>query len=279
MINFYEQFKKELVIAGLSERTQSTYIRCLKKLHDHYHKPIASLTCEEIKDYLYFLIKEKCFSQEYINQIHASAKFFFTRVLNNKKVTDGIPRMKAPRKKLPQVLARSEVKDIIRVVTNLKHKCILLTIYSAGLRVSEASTLLVSDIDSKRMLIRVNQGKGKKDRYTILSNTTLHYLRTYYKMYHPDKWLFSSYTKNKHIGIRTIQHIFYKAKEKAGITKNVSVHTLRHSFATHLIEAGIDIYHIQKLLGHSSIKTTTIYLHLRQNKTIDLHKSLDFPGL
>jgi integrase/recombinase XerD len=279
MNKFYEQFRKELVLSGLCEKTQDAYLRCLRKLDDHYIKPVETLTTGEIKDFLYFLIKEKCFSQEYINQIHAAATFFFNRILKKPDIMRGIPRVKVPRKKLPQVLARSEVKDIIGTINNLKHKCILLTTYSAGLRVSEVSKLLVTDIDSKRMLIRVNQGKGRKDRYTILSNTTLHYLRTYYKMYNPDKWLFPSYLNSKHISTRTIQHVFHKAKEKAGIKKNVSVHTLRHSFATHLIEAGIDIYHIQKLLGHSSIKTTTIYLHLRQNKTIDLHKSLDFPEL
>ena len=279
MNRLYEQFKRELILSGLSEKTQEIYLRCLKKLADYYAKPVETLTTEEIKDFLYFLIKGKNFSQEYINQIYAAAKFFFDRVLKKKDIMSDIPRAKLPRKKLPQVLARSEVKNIIGSVNNLKHKCILLTTYSAGLRVSESSKLLVTDIDSKRMLIRVNQGKGKKDRYTILSNTALFYLRKYYKMHRPDKWLFPSNINSKHISTRTIQHIFYRAKEKAGIKKNVSVHTLRHSFATHLIEAGIDIYHIQKLLGHSSIKTTTVYLHLRQNKTIDLHKSLDFPEL
>lgn len=279
MKNYYELFKKELTLSGLCESTQKTYIRCLKKLRAYYKKPVSSLTTDEIKDFLYFLINSKCFSKAYINQIHAAVKFYFERVLGNKEIMNDIPRIRGPRKKLPQVLARSEVKDIINSIANLKHKCIILTIYTAGLRVSEAAQLRISDIDSKRMLIRVNQGKGQKDRYTILSNTALHYLRKYYKQYHPYKWLFNSYNRENPISRRTIQAVFSKAVEKAGIKKKVSVHTLRHSFATHLIESGIDIYHIQRLLGHSSIKTTTVYLHLRQNKTVDLHKSLDFPGL
>ncbi|MGB7531357.1 MAG: tyrosine-type recombinase/integrase [Halobacteriota archaeon] len=164
-------------------------------------------------------------------------------------------------------------------MSNLKHKTILLTIYSGGLRVSEASRLRVSDIDSKRMLIRVNQGKGRKDRYTILSNANLKYLRAYYKAYRPETWLFNGWIKEKPIGIRTIQQVFYKAKEKAGIKKNVSVHSLRHSFATHLIESGMDIHQVQKFLGHSSIMTTTVYLHLKHNKNKGFHKVLDFPGL
>jgi len=279
MNDYYEQFKKELVLSGLSEKTQDTYLRCLKKIHNYFQKPFNNFTTEDIKDYLCLLIKKKLYSQAYINQINAAAKFFFDRVLKKSDIMFDIPRTRVPRKKLPQVLARSEVKAIIDAITNLKHKCIILTTYSAGLRVSEAAKLLVTDIDSKRMLIRVNQGKGKKDRYTILSNTTLCYLREYYKAYHPDKWLFPSYAKTKHISPRTIQQIFKKAKEKARIKKNVSVHTLRHSFATHLIESGIDVHHVQKFLGHSCIKTTTIYLHLTHNKYIDFHNTLDFPEL
>ena len=190
-----------------------------------------------------------------------------------------IPRTKQPRRRLPVVLARDEVKALLNNVDNVKHKSILLTIYSGGLRVSEAANLTVTDIDSKRMLIRVNQGKGKKDRYTILSNANLNNLRKYYKIYHPEKWLFYSYNINTPISTRTIQHVFHKAKEKAGIKKDVTVHSLRHSFATHLIESGVDIHHIQKFLGHSGIKTTTIYLHLTHTKYIDFHNILDFPDL
>jgi len=279
MNDIFEKIKRELVIKGMSESTQKNYIRSIEQVSDYYHKCPSDLTSEEVKDYIYYLIKEKKASYACVNQVYCALKFYFEKVLDNKLIMERVPRTKFPRRRLPQVLARSEVKDLINSVKNLKHKCILLTIYSGGLRVSEASTLLVTDIDSKRMLIRVNQGKGKKDRYTILSNANLKYLRSYYKTYRPQKWLFHSFHKNIPIGTRTIQHVFHRAKDNAGIKKDVTVHSLRHSFATHLIESGIDIHHVQKFLGHSSIKTTTIYLHLTHNKYIDFHNSLDFPEL
>ena len=279
MNNIYEQIKRELVISGKSEKTQESYIRNIRQVSDYYHKSPRELTSEEVKNYIYFLIKEKKHSYSHVNLTYYAIKFLFEKVLANKSIMLSIPRTKLPRRRLPQVLARSEVKDLINSVSNLKHKCILLTIYSGGLRVSEASKLLITDIDSKRMLIRVNQGKGKKDRYTILSNANLKYLRTYYKAYRPKTWLFNGCTKNKPIGTRTIQQVFYNAKVKAGIRKNVSVHSLRHSFATHLIESGTDIHHVQKFLGHSCITTTTIYLHLKHNKNNDFHNLLDFPEL
>ena len=279
MNNIYEQVERELVISGKSENTQKTYIRYIRQISDYYYKSPSNLTSEEVKNYIYHLIKEKNVSYSYINQAYYAFKFFFEKVTNNKLVMETIPRTKFPRRRLPQVFARSEVKDLINSVSNLKHKCILLTIYSGGLRVSEASTLLITDIDSKRMLIRVDQGKGKKDRYTILSNANLKYLRAYYKAYRPKTWLFNGCTQNRPISTRTIQEVFYKARDKAGIRKNVTVHSLRHSFATHLIESGTDIHHIQKFLGHSSIKTTTIYLHLKHNKYKDCHNLLDFPEL
>jgi integrase/recombinase XerD len=279
MNNIYEQIKRELVITGKSENTQNVYIRYIKQISDYYHKSPSDLTSEEVKNYIYYLIKEKDVSDTYLSQTYYALKFFFEKVINNNLIMKSIPRRKLPRRRLPQVFARSEVKDLINSVSNLKHKCILLTIYSGGLRVSEASKLLVTDIDSKRMLIRINQGKGKKDRYTILSNANLKYLRAYYKAYRPETWLFHGFIKQKPIGIRTIQQVFYNAIHKAGIRKNVTVHSLRHSFATHLIESGVDIHHVQKFLGHSSIKTTTIYLHLKHNKHNDFYNSLDFPEM
>lgn len=137
-----------------------------------------------------------------------------------------------------------------------------MTIYAAGLRVSEAANLRVNDIDSKRMLIRIRQGKGNKDRYTILSEVNLSLLRAYWRRCQPNTWLFPSTTPDKPITTRTIQKVFQTSKEKAQITKNVSVHSLRHSFATHLLEAGTDIYYIQRIMGHNSTKTTSMYIHL-----------------
>ncbi|AOT71300.1 tyrosine-type recombinase/integrase [Geosporobacter ferrireducens] len=156
-----------------------------------------------------------------------------------------------------------------------QHLAILMTIYAAGLTVSEAAKLKVSDIDSKNMQISVRCGKGKKDRYTLLSKTNLDILREYWMRYHPGDYLFMGADGKSPITARTIQRIFEEAKEKAGIKKNASVHTLRHSFATHLLEAGTDICYIQRLLGHTSINTTTIYLHLRRMDLLNIVSPLD----
>jgi site-specific recombinase XerD len=210
---------------------------------------------------------------------YSACKFLFEKVLDKSGFVDKIPKIKKAKRKLPNVLAREEVRALIFTLSNLKHKCMLLITYTAGLRVSETSRLHLRDIDSKRMLLRVHQGKGRKDRYTILSPKTLYYLRLYYRRYHPEKWLFPGSTPFKPISVRSIQHVFKSARQKAGIKKNVSIHSLRHSFATHLIESGIGLPHIQKLLGHESIKTTTVYLHLTKSNFSRFNDILDFSEL
>lgn len=212
MKNVYEQIKRELIISGKSEKTQKAYMHYIKKASEYYHKNPRAITSEEVKNYIYYLIRERKLSYSCINVAYCSLKFFFEKVMQNKLIMEKIQRIKYSQKKLPQVLARCEVKELLNNVSNLKYKCILLTIYSGGLRVSEASNLLVTDIDSKRMLIRVNQGKGKKDRYTILTNTNLKYLRKYYREYRPQKWLFHSYTLKKPISIRSIQQVFHRCR-------------------------------------------------------------------
>ncbi|MCH4199960.1 MAG: tyrosine-type recombinase/integrase [Clostridium tyrobutyricum] len=157
----------------------------------------------------------------------------------------------------------------------MKYKTILMTIYSAGLRVSEVCNLKVTDIDSKNMQIFIKQGKGKKDRYSLLSKSNLQILREYWKTYKPEEHLFSGRYRTDAITTRSVQKIFQKSKEKAGITKPATVHTLRHSFATHLLDAGTDICYIQRLLGHTRITTTTIYLHLRRMDLLNIKSPLD----
>jgi integrase/recombinase XerD len=158
---------------------------------------------------------------------------------------------------------------------NLKHRAILTITYSAGLRISETARLKVTDIDSKRMMVRVQQGKGYKDRYTILSKTALVCLRQYWRSYRPKDWLFEGQKEGTHIGISSIRQIFLEAKERAGITKPASPHTLRHSFATHLIEAGTSLHHVQLLLGHKSPTTTTVYLHVSRMNLAQVTSPLD----
>jgi site-specific recombinase XerD len=177
--------------------------------------------------------------------------------------------------KLPEILNPEEIRRLLAVTKNIKHKATLMVTYSAGLRVSETAALKLTDIDSDRMTIRVDQGKGKKDRYTILANNTLKFLRGYWRMYEPTHWLFEGQNPARHLNVSSIQRAFKASKEKACIRRNVTVHSLRHSFATHLLEQGTDIHIVQRLLGHSSIKTTTIYLHLTKESVTKVESPLD----
>ena len=188
-----------------------------------------------------------------------------------------VEKIRHPRakRKLPIVLDLSEVESLFTVTTNLKHKAILMITYSSGLRASETARLKITDIDSKRMTVRITQGKGGKDRYSILSQTTLEHLRQYWRKYHPHEWLFNGAKENDPISTNSIQQLFYKAKKQAGITKPASVHTLRHSFATHLIEAGTSLHHVQLLLGHRSPTTTTVYLHVSRLNLAQVTSPLD----
>jgi site-specific recombinase XerD len=177
-------------------------------------------------------------------------------------------------KTLPVVLSEQEIGDLLRITENIKHKTILMLCYSAGLRLSELIQVRISDIDSKRMQIRVEQGKGKKDRYTLLSSKLLELLRIYYKQYRPKTWLFEG-AEGAQYSTRSIQSIMRESCKKAGIKKKVSVHTLRHSFATHLLENGTDLRYIQALLGHASSKTTEIYTHITTKGFDQIKSPLD----
>jgi site-specific recombinase XerD len=209
-----------------------------------------------------------------MSQAYSGLKFFYETTL--KRDWDGfrIPRVKM-RKKLPVVLSQQEVQVLFSAVRNLKHRAILMTIYSAGLRLNEAIHLKVSDIDSQRMMIRVEQGKGDKDRYTLLASRTLDILREYWREYRPHDWLFYSRSFERPLSSRTVQVVLERALHQAGIKKPATVHTLRHSFATHLLEAGTDLYHIQHLLGHKSPQTTTIYLHLSRRDLVKVISPID----
>jgi site-specific recombinase XerD len=238
---------------------------------------------EEIRKYLYHLIKIKKVSQSSINQAYSAMKFFYTTTLEREWNDVRIPRVKNG-KRLPIVLSMEEVTRLLGCIDNIKHLAILTTIYSGGLRIGEATRLKASDVDSERMTIRVEAGKGNKDRYTLLADHTLDILRTYWKAYRPGEWLFPGTRLGKPISTESVRMVFKRALQKAGIEKKATVHTLRHSFATHLLEAGTDLYYIQRLLGHSTANTTSVYLHItgkdlaRVRSPIDLFKEHKAPG-
>ena len=274
MSELREKMKMDMELRGYSPKTIKNYINHVSSFAKFYNKSPELLEENEIRDYLHYCIMEKKLSEGTVNYINASLKFFYTKTLNRYWNMDKIARVKEPRK-LPAVLSPEEVKSIFDVTENLKHKAILMTVYSAGLRVSEVCNLRVTDIDSKNMQILIRQGKGKKDRYSLLSKANLEVLREYWKRYHPTEYLFSGRYRTDAITPRSVQRVLEKSIKQTGITKNVTVHTLRHSFATHLLDAGTDICYIQRLLGHTRITTTTIYLHLRRMDLLNIKSPLD----
>ncbi len=269
-----DKMKQDMELKHLSERTIDTYLKCVEGFVKHYGKSPEDMGHEGIRDFLYYLLKEKEASQASISQHYSALKFFYQTTLGRDWEALKIPRSKRE-KKLPVVLSKEEIWGIFEEVHNVKHLAILMTIYSGGLRLSEAINLKVSDIDSQRMMIRVRQGKGHKDRYTLLGKRALDILRIYYKESRPKEWLFPSTSPDEPLGVSSIQKAFNVALIKANIKKKASVHTLRHSFATHLLEDGTEIPYIQNLLGHSDSRTTSIYLHVARKKLSKVVSPID----
>jgi integrase/recombinase XerD len=277
MGRLYDQMKMDLELKNYSPETVSCYLRWMVQFVRHYGRSPVEMGDQEIRKYLYHLIKVKKVSQSSINQAYSAMKFFYATTLERTWNDTRIPRIKNS-KKLPIVLSMEEVKALLASIDNLKHRAILTTIYSGGLRVGEATRLKVSDLDSKRMTIRVEAGKGSKDRYTLLGHHTLALLRGYWNAYRPEEWLFPGAKPGEPISPASVRTVFKRALQKSGIGKKATVHTLRHSFATHLLESGTDLFYIQRLLGHTTAKTTAIYLHItgkdlaRVRSPIDLFK-------
>ena len=269
-----DQMLADLQLSGATQRTQKTYLREAGNLAKYFNRSPAELGEDELKEYMLYLMKERHLSAGTFRFYVAALKFLYRTTLKREWAVEKIRYPRAKRK-LPIVLDLSEVESLFAVTPNLKHKAILMITYSSGLRASETAHLKITDIDSKRMMVRISQGKGGKDRYSILSQTTLEHLRQYWRKYHPTEWLFNGAEKNDPLSTNSIQQLFYKAKKRAGITKPASVHTLRHSFATHLIEAGTSLHHVQLLLGHRSPTTTTVYLHVSRLNLAQVISPLD----
>jgi len=267
---YFENLRKNLVVRKYSPKTIKSYIHYNKDFLGYVRKKPNEITNEDVKDYLFYLVEEKEVSASTLNTAINALKFYYGEVLKRGFVYE----LKRPKKdkKLPVVLSQEEISRILSSITNIKHRLILMLIYSAGLRVSEVVKLKPEDIDDERKLIHIKGGKGRKDRYTMLSEVAIEMIRRYLKEYGQSIWLFSSQDKEKHITTRTVEKIFSNACRKANIKKNATVHSLRHSFATHLLERGTDLRYIQELLGHKSSKTIEIYTHV-SNKDIGKIKS------
>lgn len=263
---------EEMKLRNFSPRTEQSYVAAMLGLAKHYRQSPDHLTQEQIRSYLLHL-KERGLSPSSRNVAISGLKFFYHQILGWNEQRLFLP----PRKRswrLPEVLSPKEVQRLLLSAVRLRDRCLLMTAYATGLRVSELVRLKVSDIDSARMMIRVEQGKGRKDRYTILSERLLSELRTYWKEHRSKSWLFPN-GKGAPISVNYSQRIYNWAKHKAGIEKGKGIHTLRHCFATHLLEAGVDLVTIKTLLGHNSLQSTQRYLQIRQQRLISTDTPLD----
>lgn len=274
-IGLYQKVRDELRLRNYSLKTIKSYLSCLRTFVD-YLKPKhpRNISNEDIRKFLLYLIEEKKYQASTINQMFNALRFLYGELYKTPFILESIPRPKKDQK-LPDILSQEDILKIFKKIKNLKHRTLIMLIYSAGLRVGEGVRLKITDIDSTRKMIHIRAAKGKKDRYTLLSDNVLNILREYYKRYHPKDYLFEGQGDRKHISERSIQAVFHRAVKEAGIKKNISVHGLRHSFATHLLESGVDLRYIQELLGHHSSKTTEIYTHISKKSLSHIINPLD----
>jgi site-specific recombinase XerD len=274
MDTVFQTMHEYLKLRGLSDNTQRSYLERARHFSEYFNDSPEKLGEHEIKEYLLHLLRTDRATST-VAVTHAALQFLYRVVLGKAWEIDKIPHLKRE-KRLPVVLSRDEISALLGAPTNLKHRAILTVAYSAGLRTSEIVHLKVSDIDSSRMQIRIENSKGAKDRYTILSKKAVQTLRAYWKVYRPSHWLFPNQHRDLPMSYRAVDYIFKRYKKQAGITKPASAHSLRHSFATHLLENGVDLHHIQLLLGHRYPETTTVYLHVRRVDLQKITSPLDF---
>lgn len=249
---------EDMRVRNLAAGTQVHYLHYVEGFARYFGRSPELLDCEAIHQYLVYLVEERKLSPESVNQCVSALKFLYLTTLEMPWTDEYFPRARRP-SKLPVVLSYEEVLAFFDHVPGMKNRAALMTCYGAGLRISEAVALKVSDIDSKRRLIRVEQGKGRKDRYAMLSERLLQALRRYWIAFHPQHYLFPSWRENRHMSTTALQIACREAALRSGLRKKVTVHTLRHSFATHLLENGADVRVIQVLLGHERIDTTARY--------------------
>ena len=269
-----EKMTREMELRNWAPCTKKSYLKTMTGLANHYKTPPDKISHVMVEDYMLYLIKDKKLSSSTLQTYASRLKFFYNEFLGNEPPLV-LPYSKRG-KSLPVVLSQEEVWDVINAPENPKHRLLLLATYSGGFRANEVLQLKIEHIDSKRMLINIKNGKGGKERYTLLSELLLSELRQYYKEYSPKSYLFPALGRpDKPLSYESLRLIFDKAREKAGVRKGPTLHCLRHSFATHLLEAGHDIRKIQVLLGHSSLTSTMIYLHVSRKTLSNIQSPLD----
>jgi site-specific recombinase XerD len=264
---------RELELQRKSPSTVRAYVRGVAGLAEYYGRSPEKIAVEEIRDYLHYLITERELAFESVNQALAGLRFFYRQVLGRDQLDLRVPAKRSGR--LPEPLSRQEVGRLLDAATYPKHRMLLMTAYATGLRTKELVRLRLEDVHSDRMLIRVNQGKGRKDRYTLLSQRLLEELRRYWRTYRPSPWLFLNRDQNGPMPRATAGRIYSTVKQRAGLQRGRGLHTLRHSFASHLCEAGVPLPVIQRLLGHRYLSTTMRYLHVTEVRLTSLESPLD----
>jgi len=277
MGKLYDRMATDLKLSGYSPTTIRNYLLYAKKFVKYYMRSPLEMGEKEIRQFLLYIIEVKKRAPATYRQYRSALKFLYSTTLGRPWDVERIP-IRRKVQSLPVVLSGSEILSLLNAVESERYRVMLASIYSAGLRVVEACRLQVGDIDSKRMVIHVRLGKGRKDRYTLLSPVLLSHLRKYWKTYRPPTWLFPGDNPTGYITPQSVRNVFKRALKKAGIAKKATPHTLRHSFATHLLEAGTDISVIQALLGHRSIHTTKRYIHVSTHLIANTQSPLDLLG-
>ena len=266
---------KAMQLRGLAPTTQETYLRVVSKLAQRYNRPPDQLSQDEIQEYVRQLSVDRSLEWNTCNVVVCGLRFFYEQVLKWDEHKFFIPKRRT-QSKLPEVLGEQELVRLFEAVGNPKHRALLMTAYGSGLRAQELVSLHAADIDGDRMVIRVRQGKGAKDRYTLLSARLLGELRSYWRLYRPHApWLFVGARPDAPLSRESVKKIYVRAKWKAGIEKAGGVHTLRHTFATHLLEAGVDLRTIQYLLGHRCLTSTARYLQIARPHVAATQSPLD----
>ncbi len=274
-----EEMAHSMVLAGFSPRTRKVYLGYARRFARWIGTPLQEAGLEEVRRYLVHLVEERGVSRSAHSQAVSALRFLFEKVLRRPQVIRDIPRPKK-QASLPAVLSRQEVDALLKAVRHPSSRALLMVLYSSGLRVSEAVRLRLEDVDRDRGLLRVRAGKGKKDRYTLLSRRALEAVERHllFRDQTGEPWIFPGERKGRHISARSVQKMVARARVRAGLRKKVTPHTLRHSFATHLLESGTDLRYIQELLGHASSRTTEIYTHVSNRDLSRIRNPLDELG-
>lgn len=274
MTELRRRMNEAMIVRGMADRTRETYLWAVTGLARFYHRPPDQITDAEVQAYLLHRIRDRQRSWSTCNIVVHGLRFFYHTPLQRDRTTFCVPSPRQPGR-LPAILSRADVERLIAHAPHPRYRTMLLTTYAAGLRLNEVLHLRVADIDSARMTLRVEQGKGGKDRYTVLSRRLLETLRAYWTITRPAPWLFPSPATGRPMHPTALQRAYHTAKRRAGITKPGGIHGLRHAFATHLLEAGVDIHTIQRLLGHGHISTTTRYFQLTRHTQMGPDSPLD----